>query len=512
MVKMRKNSLLFIFHLIGSFYLIQTSQIEKFILILLLQGIFIFFEYKNSKGDVYIQEKYFLFYILLFTLLTQKIIFNSFLLTFCMMLGIYFTLSSIISFFYLILEEKKFEIFYLAATFVYLILFCLIIFIEYLKTYMNSDEFYYFIYYIYSFLLCFLLKKDIEQRNPYIDIIKTHKFDIYSLSFISFNIFFIWFLLYIGNIYRNYYLLYVYVLVILSIVICQNFISFKINKFFKFILTILIFLIIIFFINKKIYYVLIDQNIIKNIKTFLILYIIVLPLIIPLNIYSSSGDKVYTAFGVKLKDKGKKGSWTSTQTSVIAKNGGEITTDNFKDIGAIVGSENEREKLKISAKTIEVKDLEDSNKYENVGGGISLDFEENKPQVPNISVVHDKIDKEQITRATAINTEIKVNNEIVKAEDLGFNTDISNSQETTKDKEKHLNAELHTDLFNNSERNKLIEAKKKIETVVENLGNSNRFKEGIAGVELDKFKNERQKEFNLINDQNISLCSGIIEL
>lgn len=299
---MRKNSLLFIFHLIGSFYLIQTSQIEKFILILLLQGIFIFFEYKNSKGDVYIQEKYFLFYILLFTLLTQKIIFNSFLLTFCMMLGIYFTLSSIISFFYLILEEKKFEIFYLVATFVYLILFCLIIFIEYLKTYMNSDEFYYFIYYIYSFLLCFLLKKDIEQRNPYIDIIKTHKFDIYSLSFISFNIFFIWFLLYIGNIYRNYYLLYVYVLVILSIVICQNFISFKINKFFKFILTILIFLIIIFFINKKIYYVLIDQNIIKNIKTFLILYIIVLPLIIPLNIYSSSGDKVYTAFGVKLKD------------------------------------------------------------------------------------------------------------------------------------------------------------------------------------------------------------------
>ena len=98
-----------------------------------------------------------------------------------------------------------------------------------------------------------------------------------------------------------------------------------------------------------------------------------------------------------------------------------------------------------------------------------------------------------------------MNNEIVKAEDLGFNTDISNSQETTKDKEKHLNAELHTDLFNKSERNKLIEAKKKIETVVENLGNSNRFKEGIAGVELDKFKNERQKEFNLINDQNISL-------
>ena len=228
--------------------------------------------------------------------------------------------------------------------------------------------------------------------------------------------------------------------------------------------------------------------------------------------YGASVSVAVSPAGVELKNisvngtKGKgKGSWTSAQTSVIAKNGGEITTDNFKDIGAIVGSENEKEKLKISAKTIEVKDLEDSNKYENVGGGISLDFEENKPQVPNISVVHDKIDKEQITRATALNTEIKVNNEIVKAEDLGFNTDISNSQETTKDEERHLDAELHTDLFNKSERNKLIEAKKKIETVVENLGNSNRFKEGIAGVELDKFKNERQKEFNLINDTNISL-------
>ena len=155
---------------------------------------------------------------------------------------------------------------------------------------MNSDEFYYFIYYIYSFLLCFLLKKNIEQRNPHIDIIKTHKFDIYLLIFISFNIFFIWFLLYIANIYQNYYLFYVYVFVILSIVICQDFIYLKSNKFFKFGLTILIFLIIIFFINRKNFYSLIDQNIIKNIKIFLVLYIVILPLIIPLNIYSSSNS------------------------------------------------------------------------------------------------------------------------------------------------------------------------------------------------------------------------------
>ena len=183
------------------------------------------------------------------------------------------------------------------------------------------------------------------------------------------------------------------------------------------------------------------------------------------------------------KGKGK-GSWTSAQTSVIAKNGGEIITDNFKDIGAIVGSENEKEKLKISAKTIEVKDLEDSNKYENVGGGISLDFEENKPQVPNISVVHDKIDKEQITRATAINTEIKVNNEIVKAEDLGFNTDISNSQETTKDKEKHLNAELHTDLLGKDKQEEL----KKAAGIISDIGTALTSSKDTKGDFLERYK------------------------
>ena len=207
--------------------------------------------------------------------------------------------------------------------------------------------------------------------------------------------------------------------------------------------------------------------------------------------YGASVSVAVSPAGVELKNisvngaKGKgKGSWTSAQTSVIAKNGGEITTDNFKDIGAIVGSENEREKLKISAKTIEVKDLEDSNKYENVGGGISLDFEENKPQVPNISVVHDKIDKEQITRATAINTEIKVNNEIVKAEDLGFNTDISNSQETTKDKEKHLNAELHTDLLGKGKQEEL----KKAAGIISDIGTALTSSKDTKGDFLERYK------------------------
>ena len=54
-------------------------------------------------------------------------------------------------------------------------------------------------------------------------------------------------------------------------------------------------------------------------------------------------------------------------------------------------------------------------------------------------MVHDKVEKEQITRATAINTEISLKG---KAEELGFNTDKEKSQEVTKDNEKHLNEQF----------------------------------------------------------------------
>ena len=64
---------------------------------------------------------------------------------------------------------------------------------------------------------------------------------------------------------------------------------------------------------------------------------------------------------------GSKGSgekdWVNTQTSLIAKNGGKIDTDSLTNIGAVIGSESEKEKLKISAKKVVVKDLEDKNKY-----------------------------------------------------------------------------------------------------------------------------------------------------
>lgn len=49
-------------------------------------------------------------------------------------------------------------------------------------------------------------------------------------------------------------------------------------------------------------------------------------------------------------------------------------------------------------------------KGSSIGGGInflaSVSNGDINPKVPNISVVHDKVEKEQITRATAINTEI----------------------------------------------------------------------------------------------------------
>lgn len=289
MIKVEKNNLLFIFHLIGSFYLIKTSQLEKFILILLLQGIFIFLEYKNSKEDIYIQEKYFFFYNLLFITLTQKIIWNPYLLIFYMMLGIYFAFSSVISFLYFIIKEKKIEIFYLTSAFVYFIISLLLIFIDYVKEHVTEVEIYYFIYYIYSFLLLLLLKKNIEKRKTFVDMTKAHKFKIYLLSFISLNILFIWLLLYIADRYQNYYLIDIYFFIILFIVIylCKNFICSKNNKFFKFSLLISIFLIFIFFIVEKKLYTLVDQDIIKNMKIIIIMYVIELPLIIPLNIYDS---------------------------------------------------------------------------------------------------------------------------------------------------------------------------------------------------------------------------------
>ena len=191
--------------------------------------------------------------------------------------------------------------------------------------------------------------------------------------------------------------------------------------------------------------------------------------------------------------------WVNKQTSLIARNGGKVDTDSLTNIGAVIGSENEKEKLKVSANKVVVKDLEDKNKYENIGGGITIGTD-----VPNTSIKHDKVDKEQINRATAINTDFEISGKKTSAEDLGFNTDIDKSQEKTKDEEKHLDAELHTDLIGEDKRNEIKYAFKKLGSLHEIL-NQKKFKESMEGVLVDKFKDEHQKEFNLIKDENLSL-------
>ena len=158
--------------------------------------------------------------------------------------------------------------------------------------------------------------------------------------------------------------------------------------------------------------------------------------------------------------------WVNTQTSLIAKNGGKIDTENLTNIGAVIGSESEINKLKVSANKVVVKDLEDKNKYENIGGGVSFGTD-----VPNVSVKHDKVDKEQINRATALNTDFEVAGQKVKAEDLGFNTNKDKAQEVTKDEERHLDAELHTDLLGKDKQEELKKAGGIISDLTTALGN-----------------------------------------
>ena len=191
--------------------------------------------------------------------------------------------------------------------------------------------------------------------------------------------------------------------------------------------------------------------------------------------------------------------WVNKQSSLIAKNGGKIDTDSLTNIGAVIGSESETNKLKVSANKVVVKDLEDKNKYENIGGGVSFGTD-----VPNVSVKHDRVDKEQINRATAINADFEISGKKTSAEDLGFNTDISKAQEKTKDEEKHLDAELHTDLIGEDKRNEIKYAFKKLGSLKEIL-DQKKFKESMEGVLLDKFKDEHQKEFNLIKEESLSL-------
>ena len=171
--------------------------------------------------------------------------------------------------------------------------------------------------------------------------------------------------------------------------------------------------------------------------------------------------------------------WVNTQTSLIARNGGKIDTENLTNIGAVIGSENETNKLKVSANKVVVKDLEDKNKYENIGGGVSFGTD-----VPNVSVKHDKVDKEQINRATALNTDFEIAEQKVKAEDLGFNTNKDKAQEVTKDEERHLDAELHTDLLGKDKQEEL----KKAGGIISDLTTALVNKDKSEGNFLERYK------------------------
>ena len=176
--------------------------------------------------------------------------------------------------------------------------------------------------------------------------------------------------------------------------------------------------------------------------------------------------------------------WVNKQSSLIARNGGKIDTENLTNIGAVIGSESETNKLKVSANKVVVKDLEDKNKYENIGGGVSFGTD-----VPNVSVKHDKVDKEQINRATALNTDFEVAGQKVKAEDLGFNTNKDKAQEVTKDEERHLDAELHTDLLGKDKQEELKKAGGIISDLTTALGNKGK---------IDALENKGKTEGNFL--------------
>ena len=176
--------------------------------------------------------------------------------------------------------------------------------------------------------------------------------------------------------------------------------------------------------------------------------------------------------------------WVNKQSSLIARNGGKIDTENLTNIGAVIGSESETNKLKVSANKVVVKDLEDKNKYENIGGGITIGTD-----VPNTSIKHDKVDKEQIDRASAINTDFEISGKKTSAEDLGFNTDIDKAQEKTKDEERHLDAELHTDLLGKDKQEELKKAGGIISDLTTALGNKGK---------IDALENKGKTEGNFL--------------
>ena len=174
-------------------------------------------------------------------------------------------------------------------------------------------------------------------------------------------------------------------------------------------------------------------------------------------------DPIATEINVNYNKADGEKEWVGDQTSIIAKEGGIIESKDFTNSGAVIGSESEEEKLIVKADTVTVDNLKDKDTNKVSGGGISTSGKD----IPDVSVITGGQDKRQDTNATAVNTEFIVQGESKSAEELGFNTDLDKAQVVTKDEDKVLDADLHTDLLNKEERDKIIEAGEVITAIVE---------------------------------------------
>ena len=198
--------------------------------------------------------------------------------------------------------------------------------------------------------------------------------------------------------------------------------------------------------------------------------------------------------------------WVSDQTSIIAKEGGIIESKDFTNSGAIIGSESEENKLIVKAENITVEHLKDKDTNKVSGGGINI----KGTGVPNLSIVTGGQDKRQDTNATAVNTDFIVKGDNKTAEELGFNTDLDKTQVITKDEDKVLDAELHTDLLNQSERDKITQAGEKIGDLAEAIANSNdggifnTYKENRYGNLFNKYAASQKEYLAMLGDPNLS--------
>ena len=83
--------------------------------------------------------------------------------------------------------------------------------------------------------------------------------------------------------------------------------------------------------------------------------------------------------------------------------------------------EDEKAGYFIQTITVEENSNLSIDKAENIAAIIgTTDNGKISPKAPNTSAIYDKVDKEQITRATAINTEISLKGKEISAEELGF--------------------------------------------------------------------------------------------